>query len=248
MSFPDQRGRRLRRTEGLRALVRETRVQPERPHPPPVRGGGGARPPEGALHGRGAPHLGGRAGAGRRGGGRAGARRRDPLRHPRREGRGGERRPGTTTASCSAASGPSRTSSPSSPWSPTSACASTPPTATAGCSTRGEVLNDPTLRAPGPHRRRHAEAGADMVAPSDMMDGRVGAIREALDEAGHDQVAIMATRPSTPRRSTARSATRPTRRPPFGDRRGYQMDPRQRGRGAPGGVGWTSTRGPTSSW
>ena len=58
------------------------------------------------------------------------------------------------------------------------------------------------------------------------MDGRVGAIRAALDAAGcTDDARSCPTRPSTPRRSTAPSARRPSRRPQFGDRRGYQMDP-----------------------
>ena len=71
----------------------------------------------------------------------------------------------------------------------------------------------------------HAEAGAHIVAPSDMMDGRVGAIRAALDERGFDQVAIMAYAAKYcsgfygPFREAADSA------PQFGDRRSHQMDP-----------------------
>ncbi len=71
----------------------------------------------------------------------------------------------------------------------------------------------------------HANAGADMVAPSDMMDGRVAAIREALDEAGHENLPIMsyAAKYSSafygPFRDAAESA------PQSGDRKGYQMDP-----------------------
>jgi len=70
----------------------------------------------------------------------------------------------------------------------------------------------------------HAEAGADLVAPSDMMDGRVGAIRQALDAAGHAHVPILsyaakfASAFYGPFREAADSA------PQFGDRRGYQMD------------------------
>ena len=72
----------------------------------------------------------------------------------------------------------------------------------------------------------HAVAGADIVAPSDMMDGRVGAIRRALDERGFTNVAIMSYAAKHPaRRSTARSAKRPTPAPAFGDRRSHQMDP-----------------------
>ncbi len=89
----------------------------------------------------------------------------------------------------------------------------------------GEVLNDPTLELLAKTAVSHARAGADVVAPSDMMDGRVGAIRSALDEAGHTQVAIMsyaakyASAFYGPFREAAGSA------PQFGDRRAYQMDP-----------------------
>jgi porphobilinogen synthase len=90
---------------------------------------------------------------------------------------------------------------------------------------RGTVRNDPTLELLARVAVSHAEAGADMVAPSDMMDGRVGAIREALDEAGCSETPIMAYSAKYassfygPFREAAESA------PQFGDRRGYQMDP-----------------------
>jgi porphobilinogen synthase len=89
----------------------------------------------------------------------------------------------------------------------------------------GRVLNDPTLDLLARTAVSHAEAGADIVAPSDMMDGRVGAIRGALDEAGHDEIAILAYAAKYasafygPFREAADSA------PQFGDRRAYQMDP-----------------------
>ncbi|MEX0935310.1 MAG: porphobilinogen synthase [Gemmatimonadota bacterium] len=89
----------------------------------------------------------------------------------------------------------------------------------------GEVLNDPTLELLARTALSHAEAGADMVAPSDMMDGRIGAIRTALDEAGLTQVPIMsyaakyASAFYGPFRDAADSA------PASGDRKGYQMDP-----------------------
>ncbi|NOZ58296.1 MAG: porphobilinogen synthase [Euryarchaeota archaeon] len=89
----------------------------------------------------------------------------------------------------------------------------------------GEILNDPTLELLAKEAVSHAEAGADIVAPSDMMDGRVGRIREALDDAGYESVAIMsyaakyASAFYGPFREAARSA------PAFGDRRSYQMDP-----------------------
>lgn len=89
----------------------------------------------------------------------------------------------------------------------------------------GEVDNDESLALLARQAVSHAEAGADVVAPSDMMDGRVGAIRSALDEAGHEQVALLsyaakfASAFYGPFRDVAESA------PQFGDRRGYQMDP-----------------------
>ena len=89
----------------------------------------------------------------------------------------------------------------------------------------GRVKNDPTLDLLARIAVSHVEAGADMVAPSDMMDGRVAAIREALDEAGYPEMPIMAYSAKYassfygPFRDAAESA------PQFGDRRSYQMDP-----------------------
>ncbi len=89
----------------------------------------------------------------------------------------------------------------------------------------GDVDNDATLELLVREALSHARAGADIVAPSDMMDGRVGAIRDALDENGFHQVAIMAYSAKFasafygPFREAADSA------PQFGDRRSYQMDP-----------------------
>jgi porphobilinogen synthase len=88
-----------------------------------------------------------------------------------------------------------------------------------------EVLNDPTLERLAAAAVSHAQAGADVVAPSDMMDGRVAAIRRALDAGGFAEVAILsyaakfASAYYGPFRDAAESA------PQFGDRRGYQMDP-----------------------
>src|SRR5580692_2441139 len=88
-----------------------------------------------------------------------------------------------------------------------------------------EVDNDASLELLVREALSHARAGADIVAPSDMMDGRVGAIRSALDENGFSHVAIMAYSAKFasafygPFREAAESA------PQFGDRRGYQMDP-----------------------
>ncbi len=89
----------------------------------------------------------------------------------------------------------------------------------------GEVDNDVTLELLAKTAISHAEAGADAVAPSDMMDGRVGVIRHQLDEEGHPGVPIVAYSAKYasafygPFRDAAESA------PEFGDRRGYQMDP-----------------------
>jgi porphobilinogen synthase len=89
----------------------------------------------------------------------------------------------------------------------------------------GEVANDPTLEILANAALSHARAGADIVAPSDMMDGRVAAIRRKLDENSFKDVAILSYAAKYcsgfygPFREAAQSA------PQFGDRRGYQMDP-----------------------
>jgi len=89
----------------------------------------------------------------------------------------------------------------------------------------GEVANDPTLVRLGAVAVSHARAGADVVAPSDMMDGRVAALRRGLDAEGFEHVAILSYAAKSasayygPFRDAAESA------PAFGDRRGYQMDP-----------------------
>jgi porphobilinogen synthase len=89
----------------------------------------------------------------------------------------------------------------------------------------GEVDNDATIDLLAKEALTHARAGADLVAPSDMMDGRVNAIRETLDEEGFDQVAIMsyAAKFASGFYGPFREAAEST--PQFGDRRGYQMDP-----------------------
>jgi porphobilinogen synthase len=94
-----------------------------------------------------------------------------------------------------------------------------------GVLAEGEVDNDATLDLLAKEALAHARAGADMVAPSDMMDGRVNAIREALDEEGFDQVPIMsyAAKFASGFYGPFREAAEST--PQFGDRRGYQMDP-----------------------
>ncbi len=88
-----------------------------------------------------------------------------------------------------------------------------------------EILNDPTLELLAKQALSHADAGADIVAPSDMMDGRIGVIREALDDSGFQNTPILsyaakyASSFYGPFRDAAESA------PKFGDRRSHQMDP-----------------------
>ena len=89
----------------------------------------------------------------------------------------------------------------------------------------GEILNDETVEVLVKQSISHAEAGADIVAPSDMMDGRIGAIRQGLDEAGYINVGILAYSAKYasayygPFRDALDSA------PKFGDKKTYQMDP-----------------------
>ena len=90
---------------------------------------------------------------------------------------------------------------------------------------QGEVDNDASLEALAQVAVSHAEAGADMVAPSDMMDGRVGAIREALDERGFEMVPIMSYAVKVRLRLLRTLPGGGGSAPAFGDRRAYQMDP-----------------------
>ena len=89
----------------------------------------------------------------------------------------------------------------------------------------GEVDNDLTVELLAKTAISHADAGADVVAPSDMMDGRVGAIRSQLDDEGHSNVSIVAysAKYASAFYGPFREAAEST--PEFGDRRGYQMDP-----------------------
>ncbi|GFO68842.1 delta-aminolevulinic acid dehydratase [Geomonas limicola] len=92
----------------------------------------------------------------------------------------------------------------------------------------GDVDNDETLELLAKEALSHARAGADMVAPSDMMDGRVAAIREALDNNGYKDVPLMsyAVKYASGYYGPFREAAEST--PQFGDRRSYQMDPANR--------------------
>ncbi len=92
----------------------------------------------------------------------------------------------------------------------------------------GEIKNDPTLKLLAKEAVSHVKAGADMVAPSDMMDGRISAIRTALDEEGFSETPIMsyAAKYASAFYGPFRDAAEST--PKFGDRRSYQMDPANR--------------------
>lgn len=92
----------------------------------------------------------------------------------------------------------------------------------------GQVLNDPTLDLLAQTAVSHAEAGADIIAPSDMMDGRVAAIRHALDDAGFLDTPVLsyAAKYASGFYGPFRDAAGST--PQFGDRRSYQMDPANR--------------------
>ena len=92
----------------------------------------------------------------------------------------------------------------------------------------GEIDNDPSLKILGEVAFSHAEAGSDLVAPSDMMDGRIGAIRNFLDEKGFSSIPILsyAAKYASAFYGPFREAAHST--PAFGDRRSYQMDPANR--------------------
>ena len=89
----------------------------------------------------------------------------------------------------------------------------------------GDVANDATLGLLAKAALAYAKAGADVIAPSDMMDGRIGALREALDEGGHTDIALLsyAAKYASGFYGPFREAAGST--PQFGDRRTYQMDP-----------------------
>ena len=128
-------------------------------------------------------------------------------------------------ASCSAPADDQARDAGDADRSPTSAPANTPITVTAASSTARDVDNDRTVALLARIAVSQADAGADIVAPSDMMDGRVAAIRAALDTAGHINLPIMsyaakyASAFYGPFREAAASM------PAFGDRRSHQMDP-----------------------
>ena len=231
--FPEHRMRRLRRTPALRRLVAEHRVARRRPRRPAVREGGHRRARAGRVDaGRRAAHAGEPAQGGARARRSRGARGAccSGSRPTRTRA---ARRPTPPTASCRSRCARSATRS-ATPWCswPTTASTSTPTTGTAACSP--PTARSTTTRRSSATRRiaiAQAGAGADVIAPAGMMDGQVGAIRAALDGAGHADVAILAYSAKYasalygPFRDAAECA------PQFGDRRGYQMDAGERARG-----------------
>ena len=120
---------------------------------------------------------------------------------------------------------PSRRHTPTSLSSRTFACGEYTDHGHCGLLADGQVDNDATLDLLARTAVSHARAGADVVAPSDMMDGRVGVIRQALDKVGFQHVAILsyAAKYASAFYGPFREAAGST--PSFGDRRGYQMDP-----------------------
>ena len=222
--FPEHRGRRMRRTDALRALVRETRLSPDRLVLPLfVQSGEGVRDPVQSLPGvfrtsvdevmKDAAEA-------------AGARLGGVLLfgipdHKDEQGTGAWDPNGAVQQAAKRikAELPALTVI-------TDVCLCEY-TSHGHCGVLNgeEVMNDPTLELLARTAVSHARAGADIVAPSDMMDGRVGAIRDALDEDGLAHVPILsyaakyASAFYGPFREAVSSA------PAFGDRRGYQMDP-----------------------
>ena len=246
MYFPVYRPRRLRRTEALRGMIRETELNArDFIYPLFVVPGTGVRKEIASMPGvyqQSHEHL---VEGGRR---RARARRPggDPVRHPREEGRrrlDACRDDGIVQRAIEAL----KRDLPSLVVITDVCLCEYTDHGHCGIIENGDVANDPTLELLAQEALSHARAGADMVAPSDMMDGRVGAIREALDDDGFTNVPIMAYSAKYasgfygPFREAAEST------PQFGDRRSYQMDPAN-GSEALRESRSTSRRAPTSSW
>jgi len=221
--FPEQRPRRLRRSEALRALTAETRLHPQQfIYPLFVVPGSGLREPIASLPGQ--FHLSAESAvAEAQAAWKEGIRavllfgepeEKDPL------GRGAFDPAGAVQEAVGALK---RALPDLIVITDVCLCAYTTHGHCGVVDEDGSIVNDATLELLAETARSHAEAGADMVAPSDMMDGRVGAIREALDAEGHQDVAIMAYSAKYasafygPFREAANCA------PQFGDRRSYQM-------------------------
>ena len=207
---PIVRLRRTRRTAAFRELVRETRIHPRQLVAPIfVRPGSGVREPIGAMPGvdRVSPDEAVREVERLEALGVGGVILFGLPATKDATGAGAWVEDGIVQRRCAGSA------SRSGAWcsSPTRACASTPTTGTAASlAGDGSVDNDATVASLARTAVAQAAAGADVVAPSAMMDGQVAAIRRGLDAAGHDDRRSSPT-PRRPRpRSTARSATRPT--------------------------------------
>lgn len=222
--FPIRRLRRLRRTPALRELVRETRLEPSRfVYPLFVRPGEGVREPVASMPGverLSAEHAAREAAAAHGEGIRAVLLFGVPD-HRDETGSEADDPDGVVQRAVRAI----REAAPELAIVTDVCLCEYTSHGHCGIVRDGEVRNDATLERLAAQAVSHARAGADIVAPSDMMDGRVDAIRRALDEAGHAETAILsyaakyASAFYGPFRDAARSA------PAFGDRRGYQMDP-----------------------
>lgn len=221
--FPTYRGRRLRRTEGLRSLVRETRLAPsDLILPLFVVEGEGVRRPVGSMPGvdqTSLDELVRDAGQAHQLGLGAVMLFGIPE-HKDERGSGGYERNGIVQRAIREI----KNRHPELVVITDVCLCEYTSHGHCGLIVNGDVDNDSTLPLLADTALSHAEAGADIVAPSDMMDGRVATIRQALDENGHTATAILAYAAKFasafygPFREAAESA------PEFGDRRSYQMD------------------------
>ncbi len=225
MSFPVHRGRRLRRTPALRALAQETRLAPAQLVAPLfVRDGQGLREPIASMpgHARLSPDVAAREAAALAALG-VGAVLLFGI--PDAKDAGGSARLGSRRAGAAGHRAHSSEAAPDlSIWADVCLCEYTDH-GHCGVLDDGVVDNDATLPLLARAAVAYAVAGADVIAPSDMMDGRVGAIRAALDDAGCAQTAIVsyAVKYASAFYGPFREAAGST--PQTGDRRGYQMDP-----------------------
>ena len=223
MSFPAQRGRRLRRTAGLRALARETRVAADQLVAPLfVHDGERARQPIPSLpgHSRLSPDLAAEEAASLASLGVGSVLLFGIPAHKDAEGSAGWAEEGPVPRAIRAIK---RSSPDLVVWADVCLCEYTDH-GHCGILRDGEVDNDATLPLLARAAAVYARAGADVVAPSDMMDGRVGAIRAGLDRDGLAQTAIVsyAVKYASAFYGPFREAAGST--PRHGDRRGYQMD------------------------
>ena len=224
MSFPLYRGRRLRRTPALRAMARETHLAADQLVAPLfVRPGRGAREPIASMpgHARLSPDLAVEEAASLAAAGvRSVLLFGIPL-HKDAEGSGAWDADGPVPA---AIRGIKAESPALAVWADVCLCEYTDH-GHCGVLSGGGVDNDATLPLLARASVAYARAGADVIAPSDMMDGRVAAIRAALDEAGFDETVVVsyAVKYASAFYGPFREAAGST--PQFGDRRGYQMDP-----------------------